>query len=232
LPPQAGADFFLGGLSTAMNLADRPIGEYLNPVQLRNLYPAIVGGISWPSNERGYAVVLGVGRDTLNAPWVAYVIAEAEEADITDLIRHCCLLDLQFAPDRWIANWENDAAFLTMGEVNKQYADEHGSAWRGLKASKPLILEHKRPYEYIMPKILDRLKVGQERLVLKNSLAYQRLFQLDDLDKPDVKRLPEMKWGDYPHIEALAFALLEVFRIHDSTRRGRRETRKKHPMHC
>ena len=47
-----------------MKLVERPMGEALETHERKKLYEAIVGGVSWPCRRKGYAIVLGYGRES------------------------------------------------------------------------------------------------------------------------------------------------------------------------
>lgn len=213
-------------------LTDRPIGEVLSPKQGSAMYPCRCAGVAWPGKEVGYAVVLGLARETVHHPYSAYVIDEYESGDIADLIRQCCVLDAKWSPDRWMGNRDNEAAQMILWQVVSKYALEHGN-WRGLSICPPIYMEHKRPYEYMIPQIKDMLKLqvyGEieiRKLYLKGCMAVPRLQTLDTQD------LTEFKWGERPHIEALAFAALEIFALYENmTYRPPERQEPAHYMDC
>jgi hypothetical protein len=68
-----------------MKLEDRPIGEVLEEEERGETYELIVGGVSWPARGQGYAVILGVGRDSNFEPYRAYVLDEYQDYDLCKL---------------------------------------------------------------------------------------------------------------------------------------------------
>jgi hypothetical protein len=69
-----------------------------------------------------------------------------------------------------------------------------------------MISQMDRPYEYMLPHLKNVLE--KDRLILKDALVIQDLRSIDQVDPPD------LKIGDYPAIEALAFAEEKIFEIH------------------
>lgn len=194
-----------------MKLKDRPLNEVLDERQRKRLYTVIVGGVSWPSKQDGYAILLAMGRETTFSPWCAYAIEEYETSDIYKLIRHCCQLQLKWEPDRWVADIENDAAFEIVARTNMEFERDKGDAWEGFPASPPIILDHKRPYEFISPTIRKNLQEDRKRLYLKNAKAEYMMTLLE------TREISNYKWGDFPHLEALCFALMDIYTLHEDT---------------
>ena len=161
-----------------MLVKDRPIGEELNDRERDNLYKTIIGGVSWPAKHSGYAVMLGMARERVNTPWCAFVVDQYESEDIHDLVHQCCVLDKRWKPDRWLGDPDNDAAFEIMCAANRKYAVSD-SRWRGFKLCPPLVLESKRPYEYMMTQVKYMMSKTRTRLFLKDARvgSYMRLIQ-------------------------------------------------------
>ena len=90
-----------------------------------------------------------------------------------------------------------------------------------------MVLEYKKPYEYMSVQVRYLMQPKQIRLYLKNAIVrnYMSLMLPSDL--------PILKFGDFPHIEALAFAALDIFKVNESKiGRPRRGGLNRSPMRC
>ena len=190
-------------------IQDRPIAEDLDDQERDKLYKSIVGGVAWPAKHPGYAIVLGCARETLHSPWCAYAVDEFESYNINELVHQCCVLDQKWNPDRWLGDPDNDAAFEVMVRANKKYAEQN-RRWLGLKLSPPLTLEHKRPYQYMHTQLLHLMNKKRTRLYLKSAIVRNYMSLLLPAD------IPILQFGDFPHIEALAYAATDIFRVNES----------------
>jgi len=204
-------------------IQDRPISEDIDDKERSKLYKTIIGGVSWPAKQPGYAIVLGCARETINSAWCAYVVDEYESEDIHDLVHQCCILDQKWSPDRWLGDPDNDAAFEIITQVNRTYA-ETDLRWIGFKLCPPLVLEHKRPYEYMMTQLVYLMNKKRIRLYLKNAIVRNYMSSILPAD------LPVLKFGDFPHTEALAFAALDIYRVNESKLERPRDIVRRAPM--
>jgi hypothetical protein len=203
-----------------MKLHERPINEVLPLQDIKNLYQVIVGGMSWPSKEPGYGVLLGLGFDEGRQVPYSMVVAEYESNDIDDLIRQCCVMDIQWEPYQWIADMDrHEAAQEAIISIVRDIQKNNDLRWSGLKTCPPMYVEHKRPYEYILPNLKRMGK--HKQLYLKDAKVQAKL------DIVLAQDMAQFKWGAYPHIEALAFAALEIFRIYEGLKTRSRGYKRK-----
>ncbi|MBL7190031.1 MAG: hypothetical protein ISS70_27200 [Phycisphaerae bacterium] len=93
----------------------------LNSVELRDQCKAIWGGVAWPGKRPGCAVVIGMDRKMHLGSHDVYLLDEFESFDTRKLVRQCGVRDLKYSPDRWIGEWNNDAASRFIQDMNAEY---------------------------------------------------------------------------------------------------------------
>jgi len=191
-----------------LTLAERPIGEDLTPRMQKRLYRTVVAAVSYPAKQPGYAIVLGFGRDLVHEPWKAYVLDECHSEDTYELIRACCTFDYKWSPIQWYGMADDSADQITW-EVTRKYAEANKN-WRGLSICPTMLAEYKQPYKYLLQRVKDMVNPKKRRLFLKNAVCKNYLMGIAPME------IPAMKYGDVPAIEAMAWAAIEGFRIHES----------------
>ena len=167
-------------------------------------YKNIFGGIAFPGKRPGFAVIIGQAwHKTLGSHDLVY-LDEVESDDTRELIRLCGGLDYFYYPKAWIGDSKNQAAERFIREFNKDHKGER----RGFHIRRTPILEMQTAFAYMFPAIKELLYKPRRRLFLK-----EKTKLVDYLRQPQEADLPEIVWGDYPAVEALAFAVLELERI-------------------
>lgn len=66
----------------------------------KRVYQRVVGGIGWPGERPGFAVVVGEEKTTKPRPHI-YVVREIEEPNALDLIRRCTELQADCCVSTW-----------------------------------------------------------------------------------------------------------------------------------
>jgi hypothetical protein len=181
--------------------------------QLRQQTRAVYGGVSWPGKRPGFAVVLAMGREKHFDSYDVYLLDEFESADIRLLVRQCGVLDCKYQPKTWVGDTKSMAADCFIREMNAEKQTDqrlwgeqylHMPAPRIFSLAGTLILEMERPYEYILPTLKALLDKDRRQLYLKTSKAIEYLSQI----KAD--EIPFTEFGEFPAIEALCFAVIEM----------------------
>jgi len=108
-------------------------------------------------------------------------------------------------PFRWVGDSNSAAAWRIMQELNQE--GEYRSARDALTLVGTSILEMNRPYQYMLSRLKDYTTSGRKQLYLHGS---QTRHSLEEVPQEDVA---DLKLGEYPAIEALAFAVTAVLRI-------------------
>lgn len=210
-----------------MKLTERPLGEALEAHERKRLYACIVGGVSWPCRQPGYAVILGFGRDSEVEPYRIVVLDECIDFDLQELYIQATILDQKWSPHKWFADTDNEAAQQIQFDYYRECEKDNPRHER-MYITPALVLGTMKPellYGYILPKIRSHLKHDRKKLFLKDSQVRQDLEKIDDGD------LPDFNMGDRPSIEALAFALLEIEKVHEAlTYKPRYRRRTRDPM--
>lgn len=176
--------------------------EHLTPTPDRRY---IYGGVAWPGKQAGFAViVLMDDRPHFDSHDVC-VLAEFESFSTRELVRQIGVLDHTYMPDRWIGDNRNDAADKFVRELQ---ADGN----RDIKRSKLMfvytsMLEMEDFYPYALDEIKRLLQAERKMLYLKGSAVLRYLSEIIDEEM-----ITELKYGDYPAIEALTYAVITLMK--------------------
>jgi len=186
------------------------LGHPLNDNDLRLQSKTVWGGVSWPGKRPGFAVVVAVDRYYHLESHDVYLLDEFESSDTRDLVRQCGALDFAYGPDRWVGDYLNDAADEFIREMNDESEQrnprEYGKIrWesrtrRRFSLSSTPMIEKKDLYQYILGQIKELLR--RKQLFLKHGKVASCIAGIEESE------IPELKRGDYPAIEALAFAAI------------------------
>ena len=165
----------------------------------------IYGGVAWPGKRAGFAViVLMDDRQHFDSHDVC-VIAEYESFSTRDLVRQIGVMDDKFMPDRWIGDNRNDAADKFIRELQKDGdRDRRRSKLMFVYTS---MLEMEYFYRYALDEIKRLTQKERKMLYLKDSAVIRYLA-----DIIDEEMITELKYGDYPAIEALAYAVITLMK--------------------
>ena len=166
----------------------------------------IYGGVSWPGKRAGFAVV--VLRDSKEHfdSYDVQVIAEFESWSTRDLVRQIGVLDDVYMPDRWIGDNRNDAADAFVRELSRDGdRDRRRSKLMFVYTS---MLEMDYFYRYALDEIKRLTERSRKMLYLKDSSIVRYLSEIIDEEQ-----IAELKYGEYPAIEALAFAVITVQKL-------------------
>lgn len=203
------------------------LGHSFSVQELKEQSKLICGGVAWPGKGLGFAVVVAksVFQHFDNSD--VYLLDEYESGNMRKLVRQCGVLDFKYKPDVWIGDRLNDAADRFIREMN----DEHKSPKnqdeeqhyaidlfgrqttyhrqglnkrRSFNLCSTKMLDMDYPFQYIFPEIKRLLDKERRQLFLKDSKV------LDYLGTIRPEEIPEIGFGDFPAIEALAFAVLEI----------------------
>jgi hypothetical protein len=194
------------------------LGHPWSKEDLGRCFKAIFGGIAWPGQRPGFAVVVGLSKEKHFDSYDAYLLDEYESPDTRELVRRCSVLDYKYEPARWIADPDNDAADRFLRELNEERTakapQDHGPGWRLIgSVPDPLrllapwrspLFDEPRPYGYILPELKRLLAEDHRQLFLKNSRVR------DSLAAVEPNELATLQLGTYPAIEALGFTVVEL----------------------
>jgi hypothetical protein len=167
-------------------------------------YRTICGAVAWPGKKPGFAVIVGQKREPLRE---LVCLDEAEDSDMRELIRACGGFDYFYRPDAWLGDTENRAARQFMREMNAENR-RNKACGRAFALRRSPVLDITNTFDYIYPTLKKTLAEGQ--LILKESKLKDYMLQ------PQADDLSSVEFGDYPAIEALAFAALELERVRES----------------
>ena len=171
---------------------------------------AIYGGISWPGNRPGFAVVVAMDKHRRFKSYDVCLLAEYESSSVRDLIRQAGnVLDYTYEPTRWIGDWKNDAADKFIREMNNERPRDKSNPKWYQKFSPTLtpMMEMENLYPFMLDELKKLLDEKRRMLFLKDSKILNYLSEIEAED------ITDFKLGDYPAIEALCFA---VFSMKDS----------------
>jgi hypothetical protein len=182
---------------TQDNLRTSELGSGLTYWQSEFQSKSIFGGVSVPGKNPGFAVVIATVNEEHFGSQDICLVDEFESFDLRQLIQKCLEFDLKYAPKMWIGDGKHDAADRFITEMNV------GSK-RQFSLTSTAMLGMENPYSYIIPQIKDLLCEDRRQLYLKNSKIINYLSGIQE------NEIAELELGDYPAIEALAFAVIEM----------------------
>jgi len=180
-------------------LKEAELGHTLDCKDLKECCTGIYGGISWPAKRPGFAVVVAMksfetfGRQRHEV----CLLDEVESADMWELIERCTGLDLKYDPSEWIGDNENSAAARIMQEMSRD------SKLRTFSLAPASIVSMDRPYQYMLQSLRRMLREDRRTLFLKDSKSLEYLREIEEGAEV------ELELGEFPSVEALAFAALE-----------------------
>ena len=174
----------------------------------------IYGGVAWPGKRAGFAIIVLMDDKVHFDSHDVCVLAEFESYSTRELVRQIGVLDNTYMPDRWIGDNRNDAADKFVRElVADGDRDRRRSKLMFVYTS---MLEMDYFYRYALDEI-DRLtKKERKMLYLKETTVLRYISEIIDEEM-----ITELKYGDYPAIEALAYAVITLMKskIRENTER-------------
>jgi len=183
-----------------------PLNHAHTDVELRNQSKVICGGVSWPAKRPGFAVIVALLYEKHFDTHDIYLFAKYESFNMRKLARRCGAMDARYKPAMWIGDNRNNAADSFIREL----ADELQAPATPAAARRPLclcptmMLEMNQLYAYILPHLRNQLEPGRKLVFLKTSKVLDYLADIEE------KEIEDLQLGDFPAIEALAFAVIEM----------------------
>jgi hypothetical protein len=181
------------------DVKEAKLGQTFDSKDLKECCTGVYGGISWPAKRPGFAVVVAMksfetfGRQRHEV----CLLDEVESADMWELIERCRGLDLKYDPSDWIGDNENSAADRIMQEMSSD------SKLRTFSLTPASIASMDRPYQYMLQSLRRMLREDKRTLFLKDSRSLEYLREIEEGAEV------ELELGEFPSVEALAFAALE-----------------------
>jgi len=190
-----------------IDIKTTPINHPHTDIELVEQCKVIYGGVSWPSKREGCAVVVAMTYQKHYDTYDIYLLAEYESFDTRKLVRKCAALDTQFKPALWIGDEKNETADKFIQELRVELKNQTRSGVvtpRNIIISSTMILEIRKLYSYILPKLKMLLESGHRVLFLKDSNIVNYLALVEQ------EEIIELEQGEFPAIEALALAVIEM----------------------
>lgn len=179
----------------------------------------IYGGVAWPGKRAGFAIIVLMDDKPHFDSHDVCVLAEFESYSTREIVRQIGVLDNTYMPDRWIGDNRNDAADAFVRELQKDGdRDRRRSKLMFVYTS---MLEMEYFYRYALDEIKRLTQKERKMLYLKESAVIRYLSEIIDEEM-----ITELKHGDYPAIEALAYAVVTIMKnkIRESTERKKSVT--------
>jgi len=196
---------------TEEDLGSIPLGQHLDKDELKRLYKLIFGGVAWPGKKPGFAIIVGMSHRKHFDNYDVYLLEEFETPDTRELVRQCGVLDYKYGPESWTGDRRNDAADRFIKEMNQEFSQEIERASefqytdrRLFSLASTQMLKMKQPFAYILPETKRLLDKERRQLFLKDSKITSYLHALT------VEQIQDIEFGEFPAIEALAFAVIEM----------------------
>jgi len=199
-------------------LKETSLAESLEPRPARDLRlncRALYGGVAWPGKLAGFAVVLAMSRSRHFDSGDIYLLDEYETFDTRELVRQCDVLRFKYRVETWIGDIRNDAADRFINELNSERDRNLDPAMvsRSFYLTSTPMLEMEQLYPYILPQIKMLLDKPRRQLFLRDSKILNYLSAIEPAE------IADLQFGDFPAVEALAFAAIEMQkRVADSDR--------------
>lgn len=162
-------------------------------------YRKILGAISWPGKKPGFGIIIGQKHEISFLSHDLIQLDEVEDNDIRTLVRACNGLDCFYQPVCWITETKNSAGDKFIREINRE---RNKNSFRTRRSP---LLDMKEAYQYFFPMLRELLTPDRRQLFLKEEGKLKGYMFM-----PQEQELPTLQFGDYPAIEALAFAVMEL----------------------
>lgn len=161
-----------------------------------------VGAFALPGKGPGCISLVGI--EGLNRD--LHVIDEYESHSTNELVRHLFVFEDRRRPDGWFGNWEDRAVRHLLHDLNRDRGGLNDQFIRRREIHPRLssLLEEPDPYQHLSAILEPLLGQNTKRLHLHESKAGLSLSEL----RPE--EFHRMAWGEYPIVEALAMAVLEL----------------------
>ncbi|UCC97178.1 MAG: hypothetical protein JSW66_15190, partial [Phycisphaerales bacterium] len=200
-----------------IDLRNVELGHSFTHNELLQHFRAVWGGISFPGRRPGFCVVVGMGHEKMCGRYIIYLLDEYESGDTRKLVRQAGALDVKYAlstlksyyrpcdSGRWFGDDKNDAASRLIEEMNReQHRDGSEEGREPFRLTPTSMLEMEGFYLFALSTLKDLLNAERRMLFLKDSKILGYMSEIEN------GQSSELKLGDYPGIEALAFAVLEA----------------------
>ncbi|UCE38601.1 MAG: hypothetical protein JSW00_05060 [Thermoplasmata archaeon] len=207
-----------------MDIKTSEIGKNISQRELKRQCKAVWGGVSWPGERPGFAVVLAMHRIPHFDNHDIYLLDEFETFDMRQLVQQCGVLDFKYQPSRWIGDRRNDAADHFIQDMNNEYtardypdtqnlneyglpkAEESVNQRRSFCLCPTQLLDMKPLYPCLIYEIKFLLDEKRRQLFLKDS-KIKNYMRIEESEQAT------LEYGAYPAIEALAFTVIEMRRF-------------------
>jgi len=187
------------------DLKKAELGQPYEGPSLREFCDPFYGAVAWPGKERpGFVVVVAASRvvKCLGEPEIC-LSEEFESFDTRELVRQCGALHHQYRTDKWIGNTDNDAAYKFMREMNDEFDPLPNERFN---LTPTQMVDMKTLYPYILGELKKLLRQDRRLLCLRDSKILSHLSGIEGSE------IATLELGDYPAIEALAFAVISLRR--------------------
>lgn len=178
----------------------------LNDVELTNQCRVVYGGVAWPGKQQGFAVIISMMYEKHFDSYDIYLLAEFESGNTRELVRQCGAADARYKPTMWIGDNKNNAADRFINEMASELQSPATSAIqrRAFYICPTMMLEMSQLYAYILPNLKTLLDPERKVLFLKESKIINYLSAIEESE------IADLKLGDYPAVESLSFAVIEM----------------------
>jgi len=201
------------------------LGHNFSKMEMMSSCKAVFGGVAWPGKRPGFAVVVAMDSKRHFDSYDISLLDEFESVHTRELVRQCGVLDFKYSPERWIGDYKNDAADHFIREMNTDRKKQREKQGQKFVLNPTLILDMEHLYSYILDELKRLLDKERRQLILKSDSKI-----LNYLSAIEPNNIYKLEFGDYPAIEALAFAVIESkSRIRDPEKlRRHRELKEKY----
>lgn len=181
-----------------------------------NLYKRIYAGLAMPGKRQGFISIIGeTHKLNVTGDRDLVLLDEAEDFDAKKLIELASGLDFRYRCEHWYGDTKDPVGKALIRELNVFNRGPEGNKdARDFILIRARVLDVPKPIQYIFPILKGRLEGTGQKLFPPNSLVASYLKQI----MPD--EVSSLIVGDYPAIESLAFAILELTK---PVRRGKRQ---------
>jgi len=178
----------------------------LSDVELTNQCRAVYGGVAWSGKRPGCAVIVAMLHEKHLDSHDIYLLEEYEDFDTRQLVRRCGAMDAQYKPAMWIGDNRNNAADQLINEMagELEWPPSPFVPRRSFYVSPTMMVEMNQLYAYILSHLKRLLDPERRTLFLKDSRILSYLSAVQETE------IGDLQLGDYPAIEALAFAVIEM----------------------
>jgi hypothetical protein len=202
-------------MQTWEQVKDRRFGDTWQPYELEQSFEAIAGGVACPGKQPGHAIIAGLRPVRQKDIYEIHVLDEVQSPDLWELLSRCHSMIPKYRISRmeddsfrWYGDGLNSAMQAIAQKVNEEgrplgvRRPESGEL--RIITSSRLLNMGERALPFILTELRRYLMDDRRELHLHGAKVAHTLHNIRQ------DEIADLRFGDQPSIEALAYAVLEL----------------------